>query len=135
MKSGLRNRESQDAEAERLAALQAEVEAKEKAEAEAKLKADVEAKTAAERVEASKRTKQFLNAASGTAPARKSDSEEYRERLGDMASKGLLCPVQSCRSRHTKVTKTIQRAGGVVVRYRECVACGHTFSTEEKPRS
>lgn len=134
LNTGLKNREAGDAAARAAAEAQqkAQLEAQQKSEAEAKAKAEQSAKDAAE---AAKRTKQMANAVTGNAPSQKSAATEYSERLDDMAAKGLLCPAQTCRSRRTRVTRTVQREGGIVVRYRECQACGHTFSTEEKPRS
>jgi len=87
-----------------------------------------------EQAEAAKREKQFVNATAANPPVAKSPADELRERMAEKASKGMLCANTACRSRHTKVTRTVQREGGVIVRYRECGTCGHSFSTEEKPR-
>ena len=103
-----------------------ELAAREKAEAEAKVKAEEAVRNSAE---AAKRKKQVVNAATGKAP-RKTASDEYREKLGEMAAKGLLCPNQTCRSRRSKVLDTVQEAG-LVVRHRECLACGQRFKTTE----
>lgn len=103
-------------------------------EAEAKQAAEQKAREDA--LEGQKRTNQFLNAtALAPAPTKKTTSDDYRDRLGELNAKGLLCPNTACRSRSNKVARTVNREGGVVVRYRECLKCGTTFSTEEKPRN
>jgi len=58
---------------------------------------------------------------------------EREQQLKDLAAKGLLCPSPACRSPKSRVTKTVQK-GNVIVRYRECLRCGHTFTSEEKLR-
>lgn len=58
---------------------------------------------------------------------------EREQQLQDLASKGLLCPNRGCRSPKSKVNKTVPQ-GNVTVRYRECLRCGATFTSEEKLR-
>jgi len=43
--------------------------------------------------------------------------------------KGVVCSL--CGSK-MRVTHTKPKAGGVIVRYRKCVECDHTDTTEEK---
>ncbi len=46
------------------------------------------------------------------------------------AALGLLCPNTVCRSRKIRVTHTIPDEGRIL-RYRECLICGHTWKTFE----
>lgn len=58
---------------------------------------------------------------------------EHEQQLQELAAKGLLCPNRGCRSPKSKVNKTVPK-GNVTVRYRECLRCGATFTSEEKLR-